>query len=77
MCNDGLTTKQEKSVIWALRVGVPAICILCGLIGFIYVGWVGLVIPGFVLAVWIVPCRYDPAIQIKERQERKAGRWVE
>lgn len=24
-----------------------------------------------VLAAWAVPCRYDPAIRLKERMERK------
>lgn len=73
--NSGLSPKDEKRILTILRFSVPTIIVIMGCVSWAFAGMPGLVIPALALAVWFIPCGVDPAIQIKERQEREAGRW--
>ena len=74
-CNSGLSPKDEKRILTILRFGVPTIIVIMGCIYWAFAGMPGLVIPALALAVWFIPCGVDPAIQLREKKEREAGRW--
>lgn len=73
--NSGLSPKDDKRILTILRFGVPTIIVIMGCISWAFAGMPGLVIPGLVLAIWFIPCGVDPAIQLREKKEREAGRW--
>lgn len=73
--NDGLTQKQENIVLNILRYVVTAI--LGVAVGVsLFLGNTTLVfIFGLIFVTWLIPCKYDPAIQLKEWQLRAKGEW--
>ena len=73
--NSGLSPKDEKRILTIIRFGVPTIIVVTGLVCWTFAGFAGLVIPALALAVWFIPCGIDPAIQLREKKEREAGRW--
>lgn len=73
--NDGLTREQENFVLNFLRFVIPAILGLVAGAALFLGNTTMLILIGLIFITWMIPCKYDPAIQIKERQMRAKGEW--